>query len=133
MKIALHGLGLIAALSIPLSAPGRAADTVPVTVDNFIRAESDLYIGNAAKEGGLGKLSHRREPASIDKQSVIRLNRDAMNRMRGEVTLEIVPGATHLFEEPGGLERVATLAGDWLERHLPVSSSHDPKSRSTLI
>jgi putative phosphoribosyl transferase len=49
---------------------------------------------------------------------VIEMNRDAMKRMRGEVTLEIVPGATHLFEEPGTLERVAKLAGDWFARYL---------------
>ncbi len=49
---------------------------------------------------------------------VIQMNRDAMNRMHCEVTLEIVPGATHLFEEPGTLERVATLAGAWFARHL---------------
>ena len=62
MKIALHALHFVAVLTIPLAAPGRAADAVPVTVDNFIRAEIDLYIGNAVKEGGLGKLNHRREP-----------------------------------------------------------------------
>jgi dienelactone hydrolase len=45
---------------------------------------------------------------------VIEMNRDAMQQMRQcEVRLEIVPGATHLFEEPGTLERVAELAGDW--------------------
>ncbi|MFZ5672052.1 MAG: DUF1254 domain-containing protein [Pseudomonadota bacterium] len=55
-----------------------AADAIPVTVDNFIRAESDLYFSNVVKEGGLGKFSHRREPASIDKQTVIRLNRDTL-------------------------------------------------------
>jgi hypothetical protein len=48
-------------------------------VDNFVRAESDLYFGNFAKEGGgLAKLVHRREPASIDNQTVIRLNRDTL-------------------------------------------------------
>jgi hypothetical protein len=35
-----------------------------------------------------------------------------------EHRLVLVPGATHLFEEPGGLERVAMLAGDWFRRHL---------------
>ncbi|WP_245330533.1 DUF1254 domain-containing protein [Bradyrhizobium sp. AS23.2] len=55
-----------------------AQSPVPVTVDNFVRAESDLYASNLEKEGGLGKLSHRREPASIDRQSVIRLNRDTL-------------------------------------------------------
>ena len=49
---------------------------------------------------------------------VIQMNRDAMKQMRGEVKIEIVPGATHLFEEPGTLERVAELAGDWFARHL---------------
>jgi dienelactone hydrolase len=47
---------------------------------------------------------------------VIQMNRDAMRHMRGEVALEIVAGATHLFEEPGTLERVAGLAGAWFER-----------------
>jgi putative phosphoribosyl transferase len=50
---------------------------------------------------------------------VIRMNQDAMDRMTGaEVRLEIVPGATHLFEEPGTLEKVAALAVDWFRRHL---------------
>jgi putative phosphoribosyl transferase len=49
---------------------------------------------------------------------VIQMNRDAMRQMRADVTLEIVPGATHLFEEPGTLERVAELAGTWLAERL---------------
>ncbi len=51
---------------------------VPVTAENFRRAESDLYFGNVVKDGGFGKLLHRREPAAIDKQTVIRLNRDTL-------------------------------------------------------
>jgi dienelactone hydrolase len=54
---------------------------------------------------------------------VIGMNRDAMARMRAEVKLEIVPGATHLFEEPGTLEVVARLARDWFARHLPRESA----------
>lgn len=50
----------------------------PVTVDNFIRAESDLYTSSLAKQGGLGKILHRRELASIEHQTVVRLNRDTM-------------------------------------------------------
>jgi dienelactone hydrolase len=49
---------------------------------------------------------------------VIDMNRDAMARLRGEVRLEIVPGASHLFEEPGTLAVVARLATDWFARHL---------------
>jgi dienelactone hydrolase len=51
-------------------------------------------------------------------EQVIELNRQAMTRLAGEAQLEIVPGATHLFEEPGALEQVARLARDWFVRHL---------------
>ena len=53
--------------------------------------------------------------------AVIQMNRDAMRQMRAEVKLEIVPGASHLFEEPGALDRVAALAGDWFTRYLPAA------------
>jgi putative phosphoribosyl transferase len=49
---------------------------------------------------------------------VIGLNRLAQRLLAGESRLEIVPGATHLFEEPGALARVAQLARDWFLRHL---------------
>ena len=49
---------------------------------------------------------------------VIEMNREAMAQMRAPVELEIVPGATHLFEEPGALEEVSRLARDWCRRHL---------------
>jgi putative phosphoribosyl transferase len=49
---------------------------------------------------------------------VIELNEQACDRMRCEVKLEIVPGATHLFEEAGALEQVAKLANDWFLLHL---------------
>jgi len=49
---------------------------------------------------------------------VIELNRAAMRKLGGEARLEIVPGASHLFEEPGTLEQVARLAQAWFTRHL---------------
>jgi dienelactone hydrolase len=49
---------------------------------------------------------------------VIDLNKRAMAQMTAPVQLEIVPRATHLFEEPGTLEEVARLARDWFVRHL---------------
>ena len=53
---------------------------------------------------------------------VIQLNREALAQLRCEKQLMIVPGATHLFEEPGALDVVARLACDWFERHLvPVA------------
>ena len=49
---------------------------------------------------------------------VIQLNREALAKLRCEKDLIIVPGATHLFEEPGTLDEVARLARDWFARHL---------------
>jgi dienelactone hydrolase len=53
-----------------------------------------------------------------DDEPVIELNRAAMRRMRAPVHLEIVPGATHLFDEPGALELVSQLALEWCRKHL---------------
>ena len=50
--------------------------------------------------------------------NVIELNEMARDQMRCEVKLEIIPGATHLFEEPGALEQVAKLASDWFSLHV---------------
>jgi putative phosphoribosyl transferase len=55
---------------------------------------------------------------------VIELNEQARDRMRCEVKLEIIPGATHLFEEPGALEKVAQLASDWFVKHIGSASSY---------
>ena len=52
-----------------------------------------------------------------DDRPVIVLNREAASHMQGDVQMEIVPGASHLFEEPGTLERVAELAGEWFVTH----------------
>jgi putative phosphoribosyl transferase len=57
---------------------------------------------------------------------VIQLNRAAMERLRGETRLAVVPGATHLFSEPGALEEVARLARDWFSRHLGRRSPNPP-------
>lgn len=55
-----------------------------------------------------------------DDTEVITLNEAAASRMRARVEIEIVPGATHLFEEPGTLEHVAQSAAGWFESFLPV-------------
>jgi putative phosphoribosyl transferase len=59
---------------------------------------------------------------------VIVLNEDAMQQMHAEVRLAIVPGATHLFEEPGALEEVTRLASDWFTQHF----QRTPGSRMML-
>src|SRR5437870_10035538 len=55
---------------------------------------------------------------------VIELNEMARDQMRCEAKLEIIPGATHLFEEPGALEKVASLASDWFVKHIGAKSAH---------
>jgi putative phosphoribosyl transferase len=51
-------------------------------------------------------------------QEVIRLNRQAMAHLRTRTQLVLVEGATHLFEEPGALDKVSELARDWFLEHL---------------
>jgi putative phosphoribosyl transferase len=51
-------------------------------------------------------------------RQVLALNRAALAQLRGVARLHVVPGATHLFAEPGALEHVAALAGAWFEQHL---------------
>ncbi|BCP52676.1 hypothetical protein K32_12930 [Kaistia sp. 32K] len=73
------------AIALAASSPALAAQAaetpgaaIPVTPDNFVRAESDRYLAGLIKDVGIGKLQHRREPAPIDHQTVIRLNRDTL-------------------------------------------------------
>lgn len=54
-------------------------------------------------------------------QEVLELNQQALNELPFQKKLEIVRGATHLFEEPGALEKVAILATDWFRQHLSVT------------
>jgi hypothetical protein len=69
---------IMAACAIGGAAGAPASSTIPVTPDNFPRAESDLYFSGVAKDGGFGKFMHRREPTSLAKQTIIRMNRDTL-------------------------------------------------------
>jgi putative phosphoribosyl transferase len=53
--------------------------------------------------------------------AVIRMNQSALTRLTAIKDLQIVPGASHLFEEPGALEQVSRLAGDWFLRYMAPS------------
>jgi len=79
--------------------PDLANDALPL-----VRAPTLLIVGGADRQ-------------------VIELNRHAMRRMTAVTRLDIVPGATHLFEEPGALEQVCHLAGAWCERYLAAGGS----------
>jgi putative phosphoribosyl transferase len=61
-------------------------------------------------------------------EDVLTLNQDAFRRLTCEKQLVVVPGATHLFEEPGKLEEVARLAGNWFERYLQDRGVHSGSS-----
>jgi putative phosphoribosyl transferase len=63
--------------------------------------------------------------------SVLRLNQAALAQMRARAELSIVPGATHLFEEPGALEQVESLATNWFLKHLATPSSAAADARRT--
>ena len=78
-KSAFSALSVMVTLIAAAQAQTAPEKTIPVTVDNFIRAESDLYFSAVAlKEGGFGKFEHHREVSPIDDQNVIRQNRDTL-------------------------------------------------------
>jgi dienelactone hydrolase len=90
-------------------------------------AERPETVGAVVSRGGrpdlAGDALSRVEAPTLlivgaEDHEVIELNREATSRMRCEKELAIVPGATHLFEEPGALEQVSTLALDWFKRYL---------------
>jgi putative phosphoribosyl transferase len=94
-----------------------------------LRAAADLEhrVGAVVSRGGRPDLADEalalvRAPTLLivggADDVVIELNRDALARLTCEKEMEIVPGATHLFEEAGALEQVAELAGAWFEAHL---------------
>jgi hypothetical protein len=71
-------LGLSAAGGAQAQTTSPKGNAVPVTADNFLRAESDLYFSGVIKDEGFGKFHHNREPTPIDRQTVIRMNRDTL-------------------------------------------------------
>lgn len=78
-KLAMCLAGAAAFAGYVPAAHAQSDGSVPVTVENFIRAETDLYFSTVAlKEGGFGKFEHHRELASIDVQPIIRMNRDTL-------------------------------------------------------
>ena len=67
-----------------------------------------------------------------DDEPVIGMNREAMARLRHALKeLVIIPGATHLFEEPGKLEEVARIAAEWFARHLAAQPKHHARTSAT--
>ena len=97
-------------------------------------AALDPSIGAVVSRGGRpdlaqAALAHVQAPTVLivggEDHVVIDLNRQAYARLRGEKQLVIVPGATHLFEEPGALPEVARLASQWFIRHLRAKQAEN--------
>ena len=91
-------------------------------------AERQELVGAVVSRGGRPDLAGEaldkvRAPTLLivggNDTAVIEMNRAALARLRGEKQLQFIPGASHLFEEPGALEAVARLALDWFQRYLP--------------
>lgn len=90
-------------------------------------ADPEINIGAIVSRGGRPDLALEALPlikaptllivGGLD-HMVLELNKKAFALLRAEKELSIVPGATHLFEEPGALDEVARLAKEWFKRHL---------------
>ncbi|HEX9689057.1 MAG TPA: dienelactone hydrolase family protein [Thermoanaerobaculia bacterium] len=103
---------------------GASTGAAAALVAAAVQPES---IGAVVSRGGrpdlAGNLLPRVQAPTLlivggEDRPVIEMNRDALAQLTCKKRIEIVPGATHLFEEPGALEAVARLAGDWLLVHL---------------
>jgi hypothetical protein len=78
---ALASTALLAAVTLAVRAADDkppSTEAVPVTAENFRRAESALFFSGVVKKDGFGKFEHNREPTQIDQQTVIRMNRDTL-------------------------------------------------------
>ncbi|EHB58726.1 hypothetical protein MycrhDRAFT_1162 [Mycolicibacterium rhodesiae JS60] len=125
------------------------SDTAPLPVGYFgastgagaaltAAAESTVPIDAVVSRGGRpdlagGSLKHVDSPTllivgGLD-DVVLKLNRQAQAVIPGECELVVVPGATHLFEEPGTLEKVAELARDWFTDHFSAARSTSSPTR----
>ncbi|CAB3735118.1 DUF1254 domain-containing protein [Paraburkholderia rhynchosiae] len=90
--------------------------TVAVTVDNFERAESDMYFGSLAKRGAFGKLFHYREPMPVERQAVVRANRDTLYSV-GVFDLDAGPVTITL---PDAGERFRSVAAVSEDNYVPM-------------
>src|SRR6266404_7343637 len=123
---------LLAATSSVALAQSPSATAIPVTIDNYNRAESDVYFGLNVKRGGFGKFLHTRETVPVDKQGVIRPNRDTLYSAAvldldaGPVTVTL-PDAGKRFMS---MQVIGSLRAGGRLRRLPYL--HKRKDRNAL-
>lgn len=121
--------------TVMIATVALAQDEVPVTADNFTRAETDMYFGNAIKDaGGIGKFYHHREPMSIERQTVVRPNRDTLyspaifDLDAGPVTVNL-PDAGKRFRSMQVINQDHYVVGDVIYR--PGHYTYDRKKVGT--
>lgn len=116
------GAGLEAGLPVGLFGASTGAAAALVTAAERPDAVSAVVSRGGRPDLAGASLPRVPQPTLLivggDDPEVIDLNEEAQSRLGGPNRLEVVPGATHLFEEPGTLEEVARLAADWFGRHL---------------
>ena len=78
MKRVIFAVLVLIVAASAIHAQNVSGPTVPVTVENFARAESDLYFGAIVKKDGFGKFEFTRTPSLIEAQTVVRMNRDTL-------------------------------------------------------
>jgi putative phosphoribosyl transferase len=112
------------AVDLPIGCFGASTGAAAAIVAASARPDR---IGAVVSRGGRPDLADEalgsiRAPTLLivggNDPEVLELNRQGLQRLAAESRLEVVPGATHLFEEPGALDEVARLASDWFVRHL---------------
>ncbi|HUA33562.1 MAG TPA: phosphoribosyltransferase family protein, partial [Candidatus Binataceae bacterium] len=108
---------------------GAAAALVAAARDSSIRA----IVSRGGRPDLAMRVLHRVKAPTLlivggDDSPVIEMNEGAFAKLRCEKELKIVPGATHLFEEPGTLEEVVRLARDWFARHLATEARSEEAS-----
>jgi putative phosphoribosyl transferase len=112
------------ASSLPLGYFGASTGAAAALVAAAERAEVAAVVSRGGRPDLAGDALPRVQAPTLlivggDDRLVLELNREALERLDGgEKALEVVPGATHLFEEPGALDEVARLARDWFARYL---------------
>ncbi len=115
--------------SLPLGSFGASTGAAAALIAAARRPELCVAVVSRGGRPDLAgaALSQVRAPTLLivggDDQEVLELNREAARQLRCEKELAVVPGATHLFEEPGTLESVVELARRWFRDHLAVSTS----------
>ncbi len=134
---------------LPVGLFGSSAGAGAALVTAAYRPEATFAVVSRGGRPDLAgpALARVRAPTLLivggDDPEVVALNREAMTHLGGEAHLDVIPGAGHLFEEPGALETVAGLARDWFRRHLdgrrpagpagppPTRAPHDRRARGS--